>query len=171
MSAFPNWQNYAVHQRRRSTGCIPTCYEIMLRAANVQGIDFGTFQDDFDLDRHGGPPQNHFNSVAEAVQKRYPHVEFSCETFQKGEGKNKLDRVEEFISQKMPVLVSITNEPNGGRGWHIMAVVDATDSELVLLDHVDQHGQAHTRTLSKGDFVKYHDNFKGGDEIAYLNKP
>lgn len=50
MSVFPNWQNFAVHQRRSRSGCIPTGYEMILRAAAADGVDFAKFQDDFDLD-------------------------------------------------------------------------------------------------------------------------
>lgn len=171
MSVFPDWQKHAVHQRRAQTGCIPACYEMLLRAAGVPGIDLATFQDDFDLDRNGGPPQNNFHSVADGIQKRYPHVEFCRESFKKGDGKTKLARVEELISQKRPVLVSITNEPKGKPGWHIMAVVGATDTDLTLLEYVDQNGGTRTQNLSKSDFVNYHDNFTGGDEISYLKRP
>jgi hypothetical protein len=72
MSASPDWQKHAVNQRRPATGCIPTTYEMMLRAANVAGIDFASFQDDFDLDKNGGAPKNHLVSVGKAVQAKYP---------------------------------------------------------------------------------------------------
>ena len=35
-SVFPGWQQFAVHQRRAATGCIPTGYEMLLRAAKVE---------------------------------------------------------------------------------------------------------------------------------------
>ena len=50
MSVFPEWEKYAVPQRRQLSGCIPTGYEMLLRAAEVPDIDFDTFQDEFDLD-------------------------------------------------------------------------------------------------------------------------
>jgi hypothetical protein len=116
MSAFPDWQKYAIHQRRSQTGCIPTCYEILLRAAGVTGINYASFQDDFDLDQHGGVPRNHFISVAEEIQKRYPFVEFSCESFAKRDGDKKLARVEHFVTHRRPVIVSLANAPFGGSG-------------------------------------------------------
>ena len=93
MSLFPDWQRYAVTQRRGMTGCIPTGYEIILRAAGAQGIDFDSFQDDFDLEKDlppDAPRVNHFGSVANAVKAKYPSVVFSHRSFAKGEGLQKL---------------------------------------------------------------------------------
>ena|ERR1700719_1524627 len=171
MSAFPDWQKYAVHQRRWETGCIPTSYEILLRAAGVTGIDYASFQDDFDLDQHGGAPRNHFDSVRQEIQKKYPFIEFACDSFAKGDGDKKLARVEEFITHRKPVIVSLANAPFDGRGWHIMVVVNATDDDLTLLEHVDLNGAAKTKTISKKEFVRIHNDYPGGDEIAYLSKP
>ena len=171
MSVFPDWQKNAVHQRRHKTGCIPTCYEMMLRAADVKDVSFDTFQDEFDLDFQGGPTRNNFNSVAKAVEQKYPFIEFAYEVFQKGDGAKKLKRVEELIGQKKPVLVSITNRPNGGNGWHIMPVVDFSEEDLILLKYVDQDAKVYTCTISKNDFVSYHENYEGGNDIAYLKRP
>jgi len=52
MAAFPDWGKYVISQRRPRTGCIPTGYEILIRAAGIPGIDMNTFQDDFDLDKN-----------------------------------------------------------------------------------------------------------------------
>lgn len=168
MSAFPDWQKHAVNQRRPATGCIPTAYEMMLRAANVAGLDLAGFQDEFDLDKSGGAPQNHFVSVGRAVKAKYPAVEFACESFPKGKGVEKVARIEELIRQKKPVLVSLANKPSGGQGWHIMPVVDETADEFTLLEYVEPSGKVHTKTIKKAEMVRIHDNFAGGDEIAYL---
>jgi hypothetical protein len=168
MSAFSEWEKYIASQRHCQTGCIPTAYEILLRAAHTPGIDFETFQEEFDLDRQGDAPRNNFSSVAEAIQKRYPYVTFNCEGFAKGDGQTKLARVEEFLDAKRPVIVSVANAPFGGTGWHIMVVVDATAENLTLLEYVDPQRRPHTKTISKADFVKIHDDYEGGDDIAYL---
>jgi hypothetical protein len=110
-------------------------------------------------------------SVAQEIQKKYPFVEFACESFAKGDGDKKLARVEEFITHRMPVIISLANAPFGGRGWHIMVVVDATDNDLTLLEHVDCNGTAKTKTISKKEFVRIHNDYaEGGDDIAYLSK-
>ena len=141
-SIFPNWQEYAIRQRRFETGCIPTGYEMILRAVGAENIDFESFQDDFDLDKEikpGENPRNNFESVANAVQHKYPAIRFRRKAFEKGE--EKLAFVENCLAKRQPILVSIANKPFGGEGWHIMPVVDATDDELVLLKlvtHVTQ---------------------------------
>lgn len=141
---------------------------MLLRAAKITGIDFSSFQDDFDLDQYGGPPKNNFHSVAEKVKERYPFVEFCCESFPKGDGNKKLERIEELISHKQLLLVSLANEPSGGQGWHIMPVVGADTENLFLLHSIAQDGEPVPQKISKKDFVQIHDKFLGGDEIAYL---
>lgn len=171
MSAFPDWQKHAVNQRRLATGCIPTAYEMMLRAANVPGIDLANFQDEFDLDKNGGPPQNHFVSIGRAIQAKHSQVEFVCEPFPKGKGPDKVTRIEELIAQKQPVLVSLANAASGGAGWHIMPIVDATADEFILLEYVEPSGKVHTKPVKKDEVARIHDQYAGGDEIAYLKKP
>ena len=168
MSVFPDWPKYATHQKRLRTGCIPTAYEMLLRAAGTSGIDFTTFQDDFDLDQHGGAPCNNFETVAEAIEKKYPQAKFSTESFAKGEGHKKLARGQEYLAAKKPVIVSLSNVPFGGPGWHIMVVVDESPTDLTLLQYVDKHGRLSTLNLPKALFATIHDNFEGGDQIAFL---
>jgi len=169
--AFPEWEKFAVQQRFK-TGCIPTGYEMLLRAAGAQGIDFETFQDEFDLDKSKKPmerPKNDFVSVADAVRKKYPGVNFKRKCFPQGEGAKKLEFVEDRIAKKWPVLVSIALKPFGKPGgYHIMPVVDATDGELTLLYKVESNGKKRTFRLRKGDFVQIHDTYQGGDDVAWL---
>src|SRR5271157_3321022 len=126
MSVFPGWQNFAVRQRRQKTGCIPAGYEMILRAAAAEGIDFERFQDDFDLEKDlpdDAPRVNHFHTVAQAVRARYPHIDFRHRGFEKNDGKGKLTFVEAQLAASRPVLVSISNVIFGETGWHIMPVV------------------------------------------------
>ena len=168
MSAFPNWQLYAVKQKRPETGCIPTGYEMLLRAAGAQGIAYDTFQDEFDLDQCGGTPRNHFVSVGDAIKRKYPNIEYVCEPFPKGKGAEKLARVEERIQARQPVLISLAQSPHGG--WHIMPVVDSDQLSLTLLEYVDGNGTPKTKPILKTDFVDIHNNWMGGEEIAYITK-
>src|SRR6266508_615373 len=138
MSLFPDWKHYAVSQRNRLTGCIPTGYEILLRAAHARGIDFNTFQEDFDVEskRLG---ENNFKTVAEAIQIRYPQASIEVAVF--SSGAEKLRFLEEQLSQKRPVIVSIALGPSGG--WHIMPVVDADSDTLRLLWETLPRGQGY----------------------------
>jgi hypothetical protein len=118
MSVFPNWKTYAVHQRRPMTGCIPTGYEMILRAAGANGVQFDSFQDDFDLDINLGrsqfEPINHFGSVASEIQKKYPWVEFDWKQFDSGA--DKVNFIDEQLAQQHPVLVSLAQKPFGRDG-------------------------------------------------------
>jgi len=173
MSLFPDWEQFAISQRRSQTGCIPTGYEMILRAAAVEGVDFDTFQDDFDLDKNlkpGEQPKNDFNSVADAVRAKYHHVSFQCKSFPAGKGDDKLRFIEGLIGSQQPVLVSIALEPFGGNGWHIMPVVDATDDKLILLKVMKLDGTKEKCTLSKEEFVCIHNKYDGGKDVAYLDR-
>jgi hypothetical protein len=173
MSAFPDWQGYIVKQKRQETGCIPTGYEMILRAAGINHVAFDTFQDEFDLDKNlkpGDSPRNNFESVAHAIETKYPDVRFQHIGFEKCDGRKKLEVVERMISQKIPVLISLALDPFGGRGWHIMPVVDSSTDSLTLLWGVNANGTPHVKTLRKADFVHIHENYRGGDDVAFLQK-
>lgn len=171
-SVLPNWQKYAVHQRRSGTGCIPTAYEMILRYVGVEDVDFDSFQDDFDLDKDnsdGDDSKNNFISVAHAVNNKYPHVCFDHPTFPKADGAKKLELIESKLKSKKPVVVSIPNEAIGSNnGWHIMLVVDDTGDELTLLVKVATDGKPTTRNLPKDELVRIHKEYEGGDDVAYL---
>jgi hypothetical protein len=160
--SLPPWLRDAVHQKNRNTGCIPWGYELLLRAARTPGIDFETFQDDFDLKEH-----NNFASVAKAVQSRYPWVDIDYVDFRRGA--EKLTFVEQRLSAGKPTLASIAlqglNPSN--RGWHIMPIIAATNEDLLLLMGIDD-GRPNILRLSKTRFVQIHDQFPGGSDVAFL---
>ena len=164
-TVFPTWREHAIPQKNPSTGCIPWGYEILLRAACVNGIDFGTFQDEFDFKE-----RNNFGVVAKAVHDRYPTVHFEHKDFE--HGKDKLEFVERRLSRGQPSLVSIALEGLNAnrRGWHIMPVVDASRDELVLLVSLGEDGKANLLRLPKLRFVQIHNDFAGGTDVAFLNK-
>jgi hypothetical protein len=66
--------------------------------------------------------------------------------------------------------ISLALEPFGGRGWHIMPVVDSSADTLTLLWGVKPDGTPDTKTIEKKVFVQVHDRFRGGDDIACLEK-
>jgi len=165
MSIFPNWRQFIVQQKRPDTGCIPWSFDIILRAAKISNINLGTFQDDFDLQAKG-TGNNDFSSVAAAVKNQYPHVSFVIQKFAQGDGQKKVQSIEGRLSKQLPTLVSLTLTPTGS--WHIMPVVDATTSELILLHSVDAKGDPNLCNISKSEFVRRHDQWPGGDDIAYL---
>jgi predicted metal-dependent HD superfamily phosphohydrolase len=170
--ASADWKRFAVRQRRPLSGCIPTGYEMLLRAANVQDVDLDSFQDEFDLDQDvaiGVAPRNNFESVADAVRAKYPHLIFKSVSFATGAAK--LAFIEELIAaQQLPVLVSLFMAAvfEDSTGWHIMPVVEASDDELTLLHSVLPDGRCRVLRVPKSDLVRIHDEFPGGKEVAYL---
>lgn len=172
MTAFPDWQKYIVPQRRLQTGCIPTGYEILTRAAGIPHIDLDSFQDDFDLDKDkdfdaADNPKNNFDSVAAAVKKKYPDLVFECVTFDTGA--KKIAFIDERIAQQQPVLISLTMAPLNGQGWHIMTVVEADDETFTLLIVMTQNGNSNLMKIKKQQVAEIHDQFDGGKEVAFLN--
>lgn len=170
-SVFPDWDKFAVHQRRPRSGCIPTGYEMLLRAAGATDIDFASFQDDFDLDKDlepGGCPRNNFESVAAQIRTKYPRVSFRHTAF--NTGAEKLAFLEDRLANRQPVLVSIALQPFGGQGWHIMPVVDASNHHLVLLKAVSSCGTPETCAVLKAEFARIHDQCDGGKDVAYLEE-
>ncbi len=171
MTAFLDWQKYVVPQRRLQTGCIPTGYEILARAAEIPDIDLDSFQDDFDLDKDkdfaaGDKPENNFNSIAATVQKKYPHLVFQCVTFDIGAKKTEF--IDERIAQHRPVLLSLAMAPLNGQGWHIMPVVDADDETFTLLMVMTKDGKPNLMKIQKQLVAEIHDRFDGGKEVAFL---
>lgn len=182
MSVFPDWQKFAVPQRRLATGCISTGYELILRAAGAAGIQFDTFQDEFDFDKDRLPfspwrpvrgirdlfrPRNNFETIAAAVARKYPSVRLKVARFPKGRGGEKLAFVERHVSQRRPLLLSLALDPPGS-GWHIMPVVDLDDERLTLLNFMAADGTLNMQTVTRPELVRIHDEYPGGDDVAYL---
>jgi len=170
-SVFPGWQQFAVHQRRGAHGCIATGYEMLLRAAKVGGINYDSFQDDFDLDINLGrgqtQPKNNFVSVAEAVRQKYPQVQFEQKSFTTGAEKNAF--IDLCLAKQYPVLVSVT-QLRGSQpvGWHIMPVVDIKTGSYLLLRVVQADGKPVTQWIDKSQLAQIHDQYDGGKEVAFL---
>lgn len=169
MGIFPGWEKYAVRQKRPESGCIPTGYEMLLRAAEVEKINFDSFQDEFDLDKDRKPgemPRNDFVSVANLLHQKYPSVIINIRTFPSGE--EKLKFIENCLSNHRLVLISLSLAPFGQSGWHIMPVVDANQENLLLLNGVDENGKLDLKSFRKVDIVNIHNNHPGGNDVAYL---
>ena len=49
-----------------------------------------------------------------------------------------------------------------------MPVVDASDDELILLKGMLADGKAEICRLPKSEFVRIHDTYSGGEDVAYL---
>src|SRR5262249_7337004 len=148
-------------QRNLATGCIPTGYEFLLRAAHTSMVNYETFQEDFDPSESPGA---NFESVAAAIRAKYPHVHLSVRRFKRGA--DKLQFIEQRLARKQPLITSLTLSPEGG--WHMMPVLGSNSTNLFLLRLVRPDGSMDLRAIRKADFVRIHDEWPGGDDVAFL---
>ncbi|MGQ0505897.1 MAG: hypothetical protein ACT4TC_11325, partial [Myxococcaceae bacterium] len=72
------------------------------------------------------------------------------------------------LAGTVATLISLSNAPFGGSGWHIMPVVDSNETELTLLSLMHTDGTADIRALAKSELVRIHDQYPGGNDVAYL---
>lgn len=174
MSTFPNWQSHAVHQRRPLSGCIPTGYEFLLRVAGVDYVNFDTFQDDFDLDKDlisSGNSRNNFESVAHIINLRYPKICFKRIIFPRGQGAEKLLFIQNYVDNQKPILISLNMGPVLRiPGCHIMPVIEIDDENLSLLYNVTEKRISEVLQLKRSDVISIHDNYNGGDDVAFLEE-
>jgi hypothetical protein len=169
MNTFPDWEKYAVVQRDLLTGCIPTGYEMLLRAAGFSDIDYQSFQDEFDLDKDWKPGEklrNNFSSVANVIRQKYPNIGFKIEA--PTTGQDKLKVVEHLFENQHLVLVSLARKEKGRIICHIMPVIGLSETEIVLLERAEVNGDMHVLNVSKSDFIRIHDTIPNGHDIAYL---
>ena len=80
MPELRNWKDVLVIQRDPELGCIPTSYEWMLRVSKVRGVNLENFQEEFNLQAQG-KADNNFNSIADAVEEKYPHIKIKRKSF------------------------------------------------------------------------------------------
>lgn len=165
-----NWKNHLVHQRDAEHGCIPTCYEFLLRAYGFKNIDFTSFQEEFNLHRKNPLKQNNFTSIAAEIEAKHPFVKFSHEIFGKEEGLKKISRIEKILTNNQYVAVSLHNAPFNRNGYHIYICIEADNEKLTLLEYVPLNGDAIITRISKSAIVAIHEKFPGGDDIAYISK-
>lgn len=101
MDIFPGWKTHIVPQKHKETSCIAWTYEVLLRIRGAEGVDYSTFQDEFDL----GAEHNHFGSVARDITSKYPNIRFEFEV--KSNGAEKIRFIEDLAARKIPIALSI----------------------------------------------------------------
>ena len=113
MTELLDWTKTLVTQRHES-GCVPAGYEWLIRYLKIQGVNLGTFQEDFDLGQNNG-----FDSVSAKIRSVYPAIKVKVESFAKGI--DKVNRIRSLLEEQKPCLMSLAL--GNGLGWHIMPVV------------------------------------------------
>jgi hypothetical protein len=156
MAQLLDWSETLVFQRHESGG-VPTGYEWLIRYLKIQGVNLGTFQEDFDLGQNNG-----FDSVSAKIKSVYPAINIKVESFAKGI--DKVNRIKSLLEEQKPCLISLTLA--NGQGWHIMPVV-RIDETIQLIHHVDADGHC-TWVFPISEIVWRHDYLQGGHDISWI---
>ena len=77
---------------------MPSAIEWMLRYLKVSDIDFGSFQEKYDLKE-----KNSFGLIAKLVMQDYPQVRIKDRPFKYG--REKIDFIKDLIGKGIPVLI------------------------------------------------------------------
>jgi len=156
MTQLLDWSKTLIPQRHES-GCVPTGYEWIIRYLKIQGVNLGTFQEDFDLGQN-----NSFNSVSAKIRSVYPTINIQVQSFTKGI--EKVNRIKALLDEQKPCLISLAL--GGGQGWHIMPVV-RIDETIQLIHHSDANGHC-TWVFPVAEIVWRHDYLQGGNDISWI---
>jgi hypothetical protein len=156
MPELLDWNKTLVRQRHES-GCIATGYEWLIRYLKIQGVNLGTFQEDFDLGS-----ANSFDSVSAKIRSVYPAIDIKVESFTLGI--DKVTRIKSLIEEQKPCLISVSL--GYGQGWHIMPVV-RIDETVQLIHHADVDGLC-TWVFPIAEIAWRHDYLKGGQDISWI---
>ncbi len=156
MSILSNYENTLVIQRNTKTGCIPTAIEWMVQYMQVGGIDFATFQEDFDLEARG-IEGNGFGSVAAAVSISHPNVQTAHIHFDDADAK--LLRIRECIDGQVPCVLAVLQI---GQPFHAVPIVEAHSGSIAVLwlDAGSIEGQR--REFTDEEIKGWHENDGGG---------
>jgi hypothetical protein len=165
MPYLPDWDKCLIEQRDLERGCIPTGYEWMTRVAGIEDVNLETFQEDFNLEARG-EGENNFDSIAEAVERRYPGVRIQRKSFETGE--EKAEFIQELMEKGIPCLMSLALDPGGK--CHIAPVIYVDDQRMELAWMVDKEGMARICEISLDEVKKVHDDWPGGKDIAWLDQ-
>jgi hypothetical protein len=158
MTQLLEWSKTLVLQRHES-GSIPAGYEWLIRYFKIQGVNLGTFQEDFDLGQC-----NSFDSVSAKIRSVYPTINIKVESFSKGI--DKVNRIKSLLEEQKPCLISLAL--GNGQGWHIMPVV-RIDETIQLIHHADAEGN-YTWVFPVAEIVWRHDSFQGGHDISWIEQ-
>jgi hypothetical protein len=156
MTELLDWTKTLVTQRHES-GCVPAGYEWLIRYLKIQGVNLGTFQEDFDLGQNNG-----FDSVSAKIRSVYPAIKVRVESFAKGI--DKVNRIRSLLDEQKPCLMSLAL--GNGLGWHIMPVV-RIDETIQLIHHADAGGHF-TWFFPVAEIVWRHDYLQGGHDISWI---
>jgi hypothetical protein len=163
MVELSHWKDIVVPQRY-DTGCIPTGYEWMIRYLGIEGVNLGTFQDDFDLTRRN-EGDNSFVPIADKIKEKYPQVNIKISDFRSGA--DKIAFLKRLIEGDIPSIMSIALS-NQGR-WHIVPVVSVDDTRVKVIWGANAKSNR-VCEYSVPEIAFRHDNWAGGKDISWIER-
>jgi len=175
MPELKNWENNLVIQRDTELGCIPAGYEWMIRMLGIEGVKLDDFQEKFNLERktkgHENEIKNNFESVANAVMQKYPQVKITYKKFNGKPGREKIAKIEELINANTPCLISIAYLINPNTvAYHTVPAIYIDSKKLKVIWRVDNQRVAEIREFLTEELIRRHENWRGGDDIAWMEK-
>jgi hypothetical protein len=132
--------------------------------SGVKGVNFDHFQEEFNLQAQG-KANNNFDTIADAIELRYPHVRIRRKGFDRGS--EKVQFLQDLIERSTPCLMSLALTPQGR--WHIVPVVSIDSQKIKLIWGVDSIRGPVICEIEKTEVVRRHDNWPGGKDIAWLD--
>jgi hypothetical protein len=162
MPELKDWRNTLVMQENGQTGCIPVGYEWMIKYKNTEGVNFDTFQRDFDL----GGDRNSFENVAREVMNCYPHITIHLRDF--ADGNEKVNFIQSLLEAGHPCLISYYFVIR--QTYHIMPVVYINEQRLEAIDYVEQIDPPIIKIFveRRDEVIRSHSRYPGGKDIAWL---
>jgi len=164
MPELKNWQEALVVQKDSMFGAIPAGYEWMGRFNKIEGVNFDTFQDDFNL-KAKGEGENNFDAIAQAVENKYPQMKIKRKSFV--EGLEKVDFIRKLIEKNIPCMVSLSLSRKQVV-IHEMPVFLCDDIYLRLVWRVEEGKKPDILRIEHDDTIHRHNNWGGGKDIAWL---
>jgi len=164
MKELINWQEALVVQKDSRNGAIPAGYEWMAKFNQIDGIDFDKFQEDFNL-KAKGEGENKFETVAEAVAKKYPQLKIKCKSFPSGQ--EKVAFIRALLERNIPCMLSFSLSSKQAV-THEMPVTSCDRLYMRLVWRVEEGKTPDMLRAALDDIIYRHNNWDGGKEIAWL---
>ena len=133
-------------------------------------MKFSSFQEDFDLKR-AGKGDNNFKAVAAAVMEKYGGFVLLWESFGKGEGIKKVERIVELVHAGTPCLLSLpVDRGDGSFAVHIVPVVEAGAS-IAVVASVKNRADPVTKSFTREELAEKHDQqHPNCNDIMWIEK-
>ena len=165
MSELTEWQKALVVQKDRKLGAIPAGFEWMIKLNGIEGVDFETFQDSFNL-QSKGDVQNTFGSVAEAVEGDYSHIKIKHKDFYNC--REKLDLIKDLIDRNVPCMMKFAISSKNNTA-HEMPVVIYDENYMRFVWQVVDAKKPDMLRVAYNDIIDRHYEWEEAREVAWLD--